>query len=65
MATRFNVNTDCAQTGPWDSVVCEELLDSASTLELEPFGVDVEAGAEARNQMIKLVGQRWKYPDTR
>ena len=47
VAARFNLATGCPQTGPCEEVVCEEVLDSASTLELEPLGVDVEADAEA------------------
>jgi len=45
MSARFTICTGCFQTGSCDSVVCEEVLESTSTLELS--AVDVEADAEA------------------
>jgi len=62
-AARFIVYTGCAQAGPCDLVVREEVLESASTLDTEISGVDVEADAEACEEEAceeeAVVGPEW------
>lgn len=60
IAARFIVCTGCVQTGCCDSVVCEKVLESTSTLELP--AVDVEANAEACEEDAVVGSGRPEWP---